>query len=399
MSPSRPRPALGDRLAGEDAALRGAARWRTQRRWQPLSATRALRDGQPLTLFCENDYLGLAGHPALREAAIACVQADGVGARSAHLVAGHHPEHAALEAEIAAWLGRPRALLFGSGYLANLGILQGLLQSGDLCVQDKLNHACLIDGARLSGAQLRRYPHADVQAAERQLAAAPDSPALLATDGVFSMDGDLAPLPELAALCTRQGALLMVDDAHAAGVLGAGGRGSPEHFGLAPDQVALHMLTLGKAFGCHGAIVAGDSGLVDSLLQRARSYLFSTALPPAIAAAARAALGLIRSDEGAARRQHLAALIGRFSQGAAQLGLPLLPSRTAIQPLLLGGDAQAVSAAEALAERGFGVVAIRPPTVPEGGARLRITLSAAHATDQVDALLEALASLRQALCG
>ena len=387
---SADRPSLRHRLAAQDAALREASRWRALRRWQPLSPTRALRDGQPLTLFCENDYLGLAGHPALRAAAINAIQADGVGARSAHLIAGHHPEHAALEEEVADWLGRPRALLFGSGYLANLGLLQGLLTAGDVCVQDRLNHACLLEGARLSGATLRRYPHADPDAAARQLAAQPRAAALLATDGVFSMDGDLAPLAELSALCRREGVLLLVDDAHAAGVLGRQGRGSADHCGLPVEAVDLHMVTLGKAFGVYGALVVGESELIDSLLQRARSYLFATALPPSLAAAARAALRLIRGEEGEARRQRLAALVDRFGRGAAQLGLPLLPSATPIQPLLLGEDSSAVRAAEALAERGFGVVAIRPPTVPPGRARLRITLSSEHAPEQVDALLEAL---------
>nr|WP_282452975.1 8-amino-7-oxononanoate synthase [Lysobacter sp. CAU 1642] len=363
------------------------------RRWQPVSPTRALRDGAPLTLFCENDYLGLAGHRALREAAARALDADGVGARSAHLIAGHHPEHAALEEEVADWLGRERALLFGSGYLANLGILQGLLQPGDLCVQDRLNHACLLDGARLSGAELRRYPHGEPEGAARQLAARPAAPALLATDGVFSMDGDLAPLPELSALCRREQALLLVDDAHGAGVLGSEGRGSADHLGLRPAAFDLHMITLGKALGCYGALVAGDSTLIDSLLQRARSYLFATALPPAIAAAARAALRLVRGEEGAARRAQLAAMVERFRAGALNLGLPLERSQTAIQPLLLGGDARAVAAAEALATRGFGVVAIRPPTVPEGSARLRITFSAAHQPEQVDSLIEALGAV------
>jgi 8-amino-7-oxononanoate synthase len=384
------RPSLRQRLAQQDAELRKASRWRALRRWQPVSPTAALRDGRLLTLFCENDYLGLAGHPALRAAAIRAIQDAGVGARSAHLVAGHQPEHAALEEEVADWLGRPRALLFGSGYLTNLGVLQGLLTAGDLCVQDKLNHACLLDGARLSGASLRRYPHADAEAAARQFAARPEGAALLATDGVFSMDGDLAPLSELSALCRREGALLLVDDAHAAGVLGRQGRGSADHLGLPVDAVDLHVVTLGKAFGAYGALLAGEAELVDALLQRARSYLFATALPAALAAAARAALALVRGAEGEQRRQRLAALVARFASGAAQLGLPLLPSATAIQPLLLGEDACAVRAADALVERGFGVVAIRPPSVPEGRARLRITLSAAHTTEQVDALLDAL---------
>lgn len=384
------RPCLRVRLAGLASTLREQARWRALRCWEPLGPVQARVEGRAQVLFCGNDYLGLATHPALRDAAVAAIGRCGVGAGAAHLVTGHGPEHAALEEEMAEWLGRPRALLFGSGYLANLGILQALLGPGDLCVQDKLNHACLLDGARLSGALLRRYPHADVEAAARQLAARRAACAVLATDGVFSMDGDIAPLAELAALCRREGALLVVDDAHGAGVLGEQGRGTAAMLGLPVEAVDLQLVTLGKAFGAYGAVVAGDATLVEALLQRARSYLFTTALPPAVAAAARAALRLIRGEEGARRRERLAALTARFRRGAEQLGLPLRPSPTPIQPLVLGADARAVAASAALARRGFAVAAIRPPTVPEGQARLRITLSAEHRADQVDALLEAL---------
>ena len=280
--------------------------------------------------------------------------------------------------------------MFGSGYLANLGVMQGLLSAADLCVQDKLNHACLIDGAKLSGALLRRYPHADVAAAERQLRSAPERPALLATDGMFSMDGDLAPLPALAALCRQQSALLYVDDAHGAGVLGPQGRGAAAELGVEVDALPLQLVTLGKAFGAYGGVVAGQAEWVEALLQSARSYLFATALPAPIAAAARAALGIIAGDEGEQRRGHLNHLIDHFAGAAAQLGLPLLPSRSAIQPLLLGSDADCLRVAAALAEQGFWVGAIRPPTVPEGQARLRITLTARHTPEQVDQLLQAL---------
>ena len=388
-----PRADLRQRLAARAAALQAAARWRQLSTCEREDDGRARWGGHSLTLFCDNDYLGLAAHPALREAAKRCVERHGVGATSAHLVAGHHPEHAALEAEFADWLGQPRALLFGSGYLANLGVIQGLLGPGDLCVQDKLNHACLLDGAKLAGAALRRYPHGDVEAAARQLQTAPEAAALLATDGVFSMDGDLAPLPALAERCVQEGALLYVDDAHGAGVLGPEGRGTAAALGLAPADVPLQLVTLGKAFGAYGGVVAGEAALIEALLQSARPYLFATALPPAIAAAARSALHIVRGDEGDALRARLVANIDRFTRGADQLGLPRLPSATAIQPILLGSDAAAVAAAAALREAGFGVVAIRPPTVPEGQARLRITLNALHAPAAIDALLEALARI------
>ena len=339
-----------------------------------------------LLSFCSNDYLGLSQHPELVAALHAAASA---GSGSAHLICGHRAEHAALEEALAEWTGRERALLFSTGYMANLGTLQALLGEGDLCVQDKLNHACLLDGAGLSRATLARYVHGDVASAARQLSARSEVPALLATDGVFSMDGDIAPLAPLATLCETHGATLMVDDAHGLGVLGRDGAGSVAAAGLSEQQVPVLMATLGKALGCHGAFVAGPAALIDGLLQTARPYIYTTATPPALAAASLAGVRVARRE--AWRRDRLTALIARFRAGAAQLGLPLLPSTTAIQPLLLGEAARAVEAAQALEAHGFLVTAIRPPTVPRGKARLRITLSAAHDEEQVDRLLEALA--------
>jgi 8-amino-7-oxononanoate synthase len=344
-----------------------------------------------LLAFCSNDYLGLAQHPQLIAAFKRVADDEGVGSTAAHLVCGHRREHALLEEALAEWTGRERALLFSTGYMANLGVMQALLGRGDLCVQDKLNHACLLDGAMLAGATLRRYPHGDITAAARQLASGPAAAALLATDGVFSMDGDRAPLRELAALCQREAATLMVDDAHGLGVLGPDGAGSVAEAGLSVREVPVLMATLGKALGTHGAFVAGPADLIEGLSQFARSYVYTTAMPPALAAAALAAVGLARADGW--RRGKLAALIGRFRAGAAQLELPLAASDTPIQPLLLGEATAALAAARALEAQGLLVTAIRPPTVPAGQARLRITLSAAHEEEHIDRLLDALATL------
>ncbi len=348
--------------------------------------------GRRLLSFCSNDYLGLAQHPKLIAALIRAARNEGVGSTSAHLICGHRSEHAALEEALAEWTGRERALLFSTGYMANLGVLQALLAPGDLCVQDKLNHACLLDGARLSGAELKRYPHADVAAAARQLGSRPGAAALLASDGVFSMDGDSAPLPELAALCAGAQATLMVDDAHGLGVLGPRGAGSVGAAGLGQGEVPLLMATLGKALGCAGAFVAGSAELIEGLIQFARPYIYTTAMPPALAAAALEATRLAQTESW--RRDKLAALITRFRRGATRLDLPLSPSTSAIQPLLLGSAAAALAAMQALEAQGLLATAIRPPTVPAGQARLRITLSAAHEEAHVDRLLAALETLR-----
>lgn len=347
--------------------------------------------GRRLLSFAGNDYLGLAQHPLVIAALKRTADDEGVGSTAAHLICGHRAEHAALEEALAEWTGRERALLFSTGYMANLGVMQAMLRPGDVCVQDKLNHACLLDGAALAGAELKRYPHGDVDGAARQLASRAEAGALLATDGVFSMDGDLAPLRELAKLCDREDATLMVDDAHGLGVLGEDGAGSLSALDLGQRDVPVLMATLGKALGCQGAFVAGSAGFIEGLTQSARTYVYTTAMPPAVAAAALAAVRVARTESW--RREKLAALIRRFREGAAGLGLPLLPSDTAIQPLLLGAAEAAMGAAGSLEERGFLVGAIRPPTVPAGKARLRITLSASHEDEHVDRLLDALAGL------
>lgn len=394
------RPDLLARLESARAAREQAGLLRRARVCDALGARRIVR-GRALVDFCGNDYLGLAGHRDLVAALSRTAAAEGVGTGAAHLISGHRGEHAALEEELAEWTGRERAMLFSTGVMANLGAMQALLAAGAmpvpgrasaLCVQDRLNHASLIDGAQLAGAELRRYPHADAEGAARQLDARPELPAMVATDGVFSMDGDVAPLPALAAVCRTRGALFYVDDAHGLGVLGAQGAGSVSAAGLGTADVPVLMGTLGKALGCAGAFLAGDAAVIEGIAQFARTYVYTTAMPAALAAATRAALRLVRFDrEG--RREKLTTNIARFRAGAAHLGLPLMPSATPIQPVPMGTAAAAVSAAAALEDAGFLVVAIRPPTVPQGGARLRITLSAQHTPDRIDGLLEALARL------
>jgi 8-amino-7-oxononanoate synthase len=388
-----PRPDLLQRLAVQTAERERANLRRRLHVIEHADGPWLNSGGRRLLSFCSNDYLGLAQHPSLVAALARAAGEQGVGSTSAHLICGHRRTHAQLEEALAAWTGRERALLFSTGYMANLGVLQALLSRGDVCVQDKLNHACLLDGAKLSGAELKRYPHADVAAAARQLAASPEAAALLATDGVFSMDGDVAPLRALAQQCAREHATLMVDDAHGLGVLGDDGAGSLSAAKLDQHEVPLLMATLGKALGCSGAFVAGPAALIEGLIQFARPYIYSTAMPPALAAAALEAVRLAQSETW--RRHKLAALIARFRAGAAQLGLPLMDSASAIQPLRLGDARAALQAAQALERRGLLVVAIRPPTVPAGQARLRITLSAAHEEAQVDRLLDALADLPQ----
>jgi 8-amino-7-oxononanoate synthase len=384
------RPDLLQRLAVQTAKREQAGLRRRLRTIEQADGPWLHCGGHRLLSFCSNDYLGLAQHPALI-AALRDAAGVGVGSTSAHLICGHRAEHAALEEALADWTGRERALLFSTGYMANLGALQAVLAPGDLCVQDKLNHACLLDGAKLSGAELKRYPHADVAAAARQLGSRPGAAALLATDGVFSMDGDAAPLRELAALCTNEGASLMVDDAHGLGVIGERGAGSISAAGLGQHEVPLLMATLGKALGCAGAFVAGPAALIDGLIQFARPYIYTTAMPPALAGAALVAVQLAQMEDW--RRDKLNALIARFRHGAEQLGLPLMASTSAIQPLLLGDADTAMQAMQALEAHGLLVSAIRPPTVPTGHARLRITLSAAHEEDHVDRLLDALQTL------
>ncbi|MGA9852871.1 MAG: 8-amino-7-oxononanoate synthase [Gammaproteobacteria bacterium] len=351
-------------------------------------------DGARCLNFSSNDYLGLAGHPALREAARRGLDQYGLGSGGAHLVTGHTRAHAALEEELAAFVQRPRVLLFSTGYMANLGVAGALLTRGDRVLEDRLNHASLLDAGLLCGARFSRYAHADANALQQQLATPPRR-TLVMTDGVFSMDGDVAPLPELARVTEAVGAFLMLDDAHGFGVLGKHGCGTLEHFDLGMAEVPVLMGTLGKACGTFGAFVAGSEALIETLIQHARTYIYTTAPPACVAEATRAALKLVQSENW--RREKLHVLIARFRAGAAQLKLPLMDSHTAIQPLLVGDSACTLEASNTLLERGILAVAIRPPTVPEGSARLRITFTAGHEEMQVDQLLEALVDVLRGL--
>ncbi|MGY0633335.1 8-amino-7-oxononanoate synthase [Luteimonas sp. A478] len=348
-----------------------------------------------LVNFCGNDYLGLAQQFAVANALADGAMRTGAGGGASHLVCGHSQEHELLERELADWLQAPRALLLGNGYMANLAVLQTLLGDGDVCVQDRLNHASLIDAALLAGCRLRRYPHGDAGGALRQLRATPGGAAMLATDGVFSMDGDVAPLRELAVAAHSQQALLYVDDAHGVGVLGPEGRGSVAAARLGVEQVPLQLVTLGKALGGYGAAVVGEADLIEHLAGTARPYIYTTALPPALATASLAAVKLARHEHW--RRGKLAALVHRLRRGLGGHGFELMPSDTAIQPLLCGEDAHALALSRALEQQGYWVAAIRPPTVPEGRARLRITLSAAHEEAHVDGLVDALVRARDGL--
>ncbi|HRD66766.1 MAG TPA: 8-amino-7-oxononanoate synthase [Candidatus Competibacter sp.] len=348
----------------------------------------AIIDGRPVVAFCSNDYLGLANHPAIVAAAQEAAGRWGVGSGASHAVSGHLRPHEDLEARLAAFAGRERALYFTTGYMANLAIVPTLVERRDAIFADRLNHASLIDAALLARAEHVRYPHGDVDALAGRLEQSRARCKLILTDAVFSMDGDLAPLPELFALAERFDAWLVVDDAHGFGVLGSGGRGSIAHFELPPSPRLILMGTLGKAAGVSGAFVAGDQRVIDWLIQRARPYIFTTASSPLIAAALLASLDLI--EAGDERRAHLRRLIDRLRTGLEGLPWRLLPSPTAIQPLLIGGNDDAVRLSERLFARGLWVPAIRPPTVPAGTARLRISLSAAHDETQIDALITAL---------
>ena len=344
--------------------------------------------GRELVNFCSNDYLGLAGSPVLRAAAIDAIERYGVGAGAAALLSGWTRAHHALANEIADYLQRDRALLFSSGYLANLGVLSALAGRHAEIFHDKLNHASLIDGVRLAGARSTRYRHADVADLERRLMLSTATTRLVVTDGVFSMDGDVAPLRDIAALARAHNALLICDDAHGFGVLG-GGRGLPTALGLAQDELPLLVVTFGKALGTVGAAVVGRADLIESLQQHARPFIYDTAMPPALAAASSAALALLARDDHLVAR--LSANIARFQRALTAAGINAPASQTPIQPILLGDDARALDAAAALNAAGYYVRAIRPPTVPEGTSRLRICLSAAHSDAQIDGLVAALA--------
>ena len=347
-------------------------------------------DGQALLNFSSNDYLGLASHPELVAALKRAADNDGVGSGASALVTGFREEHRLLEQELAAFLQRERVLLCSSGYLANLAMVTSLTGRGDVIIQDKLCHASLIDAARLSEARLLRYAHADMAALQRQLAVKSDGNTLVISDGIFSMDGDSAPLAGMVEACRQHSAWLAIDDAHGIGVCGPGGRGSVAAAGLDAQQVPVLTGTLGKAFGCFGAFIAGSESMIEHLVNEARSYIYTTAMPAALAAAARSALHRVIEDDW--RCEHLHALIRHFREGAQQRGLQLMASDSPIQPMVIGDSHATLELAARLKARGFLVVAIRPPTVRKGTARLRITLSAAHQHDQLDALLDAISA-------
>jgi 8-amino-7-oxononanoate synthase len=380
-----------------------------QRRQQHLYRSRPLAtsaqtalmqiNGLQVINFSSNDYLGLANHPQIKQKLSQALTTELIsyGAGAAHLVTGHHLQHHLAEDEIADWLGCERALLFSTGYMANLAVQQVLMLPGDTLLADKLNHASLIDGALQSDASLKRYPHLDMQALERRLqqASSEDGQVMIVTDGVFSMDGDLAPLQEVQRLAQTYQAWLLVDDAHGFGTLGEHGKGCFEYFGLQPDENTILVGTLGKAFGCSGAFVAGSAVLIESLIQFARPYIYTTAMPQLNALAIREALKLVQSaEEGDASRETLRQHIQQFRAGAKAIGLTLWDSPTPIQPIMLGESETALLWSEKLKQKGFWVSAIRPPTVAAGQARLRVTLSASHSQSQIQDLLKALAEIQ-----
>jgi 8-amino-7-oxononanoate synthase len=349
-------------------------------------------DGKRLLSFCSNDYLGLANHPQIKQAFVDAIAEYGVGSGAAHLINGHSRLHERCEQRLAEFTGRDRALLFSTGYMANIAIASALLGRNDLIYQDKLNHASLIDSAKLSAAKLIRYRHNDLRQLEELLSSGRrDHRRLVMTDAVFSMDGDCADIDTLSRIAAEHDAWAMVDDAHGFGVLGERGAGLLEQLDLNQQQVPILMATLGKAVGTAGAFVAGSEVLIETLIQQARPYIYTTASPPAIAAATLKSIDLIEGETW--RRDKLNESIAYFRTQAKTLDVELMPSQTAIQPLVIGDNHRALQLSEALFEQGIHVTAIRPPTVPVGSARLRVTLSAAHEREHIDRLVEALRAL------
>ena len=381
------------RLAARLAALRRDGRLRRRQALEGPQGARIRVDGREYLAFCSNDYLGLANHPRIVQAAVEAALRYGVGAGASHLVTGHSVLHQRLEARLAEFTGLPRALLFSTGYQANIGAITALAGRGDAVFSDERNHASLIDGARLSRADVVRYAHCDLASLDAAMAASGAAVKLVVSDSVFSMDGDIAPLPGLLALCQRHDALLLVDDAHGFGVLGAHGQGALAHFGpeLRSPRI-VYVGTLGKAAGVAGAFVAGADEVVETVLQQARTYMFTTASPAMLAAAVDASLDIMREDDWRRERlrELIAALKRQLNVTVTASGARLAPSDTPIQPLIIGGNAEALAVSAALRERGILVTAIRPPTVAEGTARLRIALSAAHELADVARLAMAL---------
>ncbi|MBD5804057.1 8-amino-7-oxononanoate synthase 2 [Azoarcus sp. Aa7] len=384
---------LLDSLQADLAELDAQSLRRVRRSLDTPCGPHARVDGRDMLAFCSNDYLGLAAAPELAAALKAGADRWGSGSGASHLVSGHYTVHDELERRLAAFVGCERALYLSTGFMANSGVIPALVGRGDAIFADRLNHASLVDGALLSRADLHRYPHADLSALERALAASTVKRKLIVTDSVFSMDGDVAPLAELLALADRFDAWLMVDDAHGFGVLGPDGRGALREAGLASWRL-VYIGTLGKAAGVSGAFIAGQADVVEWLMQKARTYIFTTGAPPALATALLRSLDLI--EHGAERRRHLAALIAQLHTDLKLRRWQLMPSRTPIQPVVIGDNAETVAAARALWDAGLWVPAIRPPTVPQGSARLRISLTAAHTHQDVERLVTALMQLERA---
>ena len=364
---------------------------------QSPQSTHVQVNGKDCIAFCSNDYLGLASHPSVVASFRKGAETFGVGSGASHLVYGHSYEHQALEEELAVFTQRPRALLFSTGYMANLGAILALTDNkNDHIFEDRLNHASLIDGGVASKAKCSRYRHSDTADLLNRMKGV-NGRKLIVTDGVFSMDGDLAVLPDLVNACQKEQGWLMVDDAHGFGVMGNNGGGLAEHFGLSIEELPILVGTLGKAFGTFGAFVAGSEALIETLIQYARTYVYTTALPPAVASATRASLKILQQETW--RREKLASLIVRFRSGAETLGLELMKSTTPIQPILLYDDELAIKVGDRLRENGFLVGAIRRPTVPINSARLRITLSVKHTEEEIDALLDTLSGILTDLRG
>ena len=351
-------------------------------------------EGKRYLSFCNNDYLGLANDSRIKKALHEGSDLYGVGSGAAHLITGHNIAHHELELALAEFTGYERALLFSTGYMANLGVISALVDRKDVIFEDKFNHASLIDGAQLAQANLKRYHHNDTDSLLREITKLDKQASLVATDSVFSMDGDTAPLPALSKLCQEYNALLMVDDAHGLGILGKQGRGCLSHYGLTASEVPLYVGTLGKAFGTFGAFVAGSHDMIDALIQLARTYIYTTALPPAVAHATLKSLDIVKQEEW--RRDHLQDLIHQFRQKIPQLGYKLCNSSTAIQPIIVGDAQSAINMSEQLKKLGILIPAIRPPTVPQNSARLRISFSANHTKGDLELLLAGLESLQGA---
>ena len=379
---------LPNRLAAFVEQRKQQMLYRSRRVLETPQGAEVIVDGRPLINFSSNDYLGLANHPRIAAAFKKGIDDFGVGSGASHLVIGHSSAHYALEEQLADFVGCERALLYSSGYMANVGAINALTERGGIILQDKLNHASLLDGGLLSSADMKRYNHCDTDALALRLRKTGDAQALVVSDAVFSMDGDIAPINRLAELCDQHQAMLMIDDAHGFGVLGDNGKGALEHFSVTSGQVPIYMATLGKAAGVSGAFVAGEDGLIDYLIQSSRNYIYTTAIPPANAVATSAALLVIEQEKW--RREHLTKLISQFRSELSEWESCLMPSDTAIQPLIIGDANQALTLSDALLQRGFLLSAIRPPTVPANTARLRITLTAAHTETHISQLTNVL---------